>query len=74
VEDDLDLIIDAENLDLFTKPIHFVNFICQMDSYRRLIGTDPIKSAKVKVSEDILPQPFSFKKLKDKFAFTKKSG
>ena len=27
-------VIDAENLELFTKPKHFVNFIAQIEAYR----------------------------------------
>ena len=34
VEDELGYVIDAENLELFKKPRHFVNFIKQMEGYR----------------------------------------
>ena len=34
VEDELGYMIDAENLELFKKPRHFVNFIKQMEGYR----------------------------------------
>ena len=34
VEDDLGYVIDAENLELFSKPKHFVNFITQIEAYR----------------------------------------
>ena len=34
VEDDLGYVIDAENLELFHKPKHFVNFINQIEAYR----------------------------------------
>ena len=35
VEDELGYLIDGENLEKFKKPKHFVNFIWQMDSYRK---------------------------------------
>ena len=35
VEDDLGYIIDAESLDRFRKPKHFVNFIVQLEAYKR---------------------------------------
>jgi acyl carrier protein len=34
VEDELGYVIDAENLNKFTKPKHFVNFITQMEAYK----------------------------------------
>ncbi len=34
VEDELGYVIDAENLQKFSKPKHFVNFITQMEAYR----------------------------------------
>ena len=34
VEDELGYLIDAEKLELFSKPRHFVNFIAQLESYR----------------------------------------
>ena len=34
VEDELGYLIDAENLELFKKPRHFVNFIKQMEAYK----------------------------------------
>ena len=34
VEDELGYLIDAEKLELFKKPKHFVNFISQMESYK----------------------------------------
>ena len=34
VEDELGYMIDAENLELFKKPRHFVNFIKQMEAYK----------------------------------------
>lgn len=34
VEDELNYLIDAEKLELFSKPKHFVNFIAQMEAYK----------------------------------------
>ena len=34
VEDELGYVIDAENLNKFTKPKHFVNFITQLEAYK----------------------------------------
>ena len=34
IEDELGYLIDAEKLELFNKPKHFVNFIAQMEAYR----------------------------------------
>ena len=34
VEDELGYVIDAENLNKFTKPKHFVNFISQLEAYK----------------------------------------
>ncbi len=34
VEDELGYVIDAENLNKFKKPKHFVNFITQMEAYK----------------------------------------
>ena len=34
VEDELGYLIDAEKLELFKKPKHFVNFITQMEAYK----------------------------------------
>ena len=34
IEDELGYLIDAEALELFTKPKHFVNFITQMEAYK----------------------------------------
>lgn len=34
VEDELGYVIDAENLEKFTKPKHFANFITQMEAYK----------------------------------------
>ena len=35
VEDELNYLIDAEKLELFSKPKHFVNFITQMEAYKK---------------------------------------
>ncbi len=35
MEDDLGYIIDAENLNRFDKPKHFVNYIVQLEAYKR---------------------------------------
>ena len=35
VEDELNYLIDAEKLELFSKPKHFVNFITQMEAYKQ---------------------------------------
>ena len=42
VEDDLGYVIDAENLELFQKPKHFVNFITQIEAYRDEFGRLPL--------------------------------
>ena len=34
IEDELGYVIDAENLQKFKKPKHFVNFITQMEAYK----------------------------------------
>merc|ERR1712166_353128 len=34
VEDELGYVIDAENLEKFKKPVHFVNFIKHMEAYK----------------------------------------
>ena len=34
VEDELGYLIDAEKLELFSKPKHFANFIIQMEAYK----------------------------------------
>ena len=34
VEDELNYLIDAEKLELFSKPKHFVNYINQMEAYK----------------------------------------
>ena len=47
VEDDLGYVIDAENLEKFSKPKHFVNFIKQIEAYKsefNKLPTDGIKA------------------------------
>ena len=34
IEDELGYLIDAEKLELFSKPKHFVNYIAQMEAYK----------------------------------------
>ena len=41
VEDDLGYVIDAENLQKFQKPKHFVNFIKQIEAYKTEFGKLP---------------------------------
>ena len=42
VEDELGYMIDAENLEKFKKPRHFVNFIKQMEGYKQEFNTLPM--------------------------------
>jgi acyl carrier protein len=55
VEDDIGIIIDAENLDLFKKPKNFINFIYQTDTYIKTTGYDPIRQGKVNKMEEGFP-------------------
>ena len=41
VEDELGYLIDAEKLELFKKPKHFVNFINQMEAYKTEFKRQP---------------------------------
>ena len=41
VEDELGYMIDAENLEKFKKPLHFVNFIKQMEGYKEEFNRMP---------------------------------
>jgi len=41
VEDDLGYMIEAENLEKFKKPRHFVNFIKQMEAYKEEFNSLP---------------------------------
>lgn len=47
VEDDLGYIIDAENLNRFNKPKHFVNYIVQLEAYKREFHRLPLDDTKV---------------------------
>ena len=53
VEDELGYLIDAENLEKFKKPRHFVNFIKQMEGYKEEFNKLPQEGTKYE---------FSFKK------------
>ena len=47
VEDDLGYIIDAENFNRFNKPKHFVNYIVQLEAYKREFHRLPLDDTKV---------------------------
>ena len=47
VEDELGYLIDAENLEKFKKPRHFVNFIKQMEGYKEEFNRLPQDGNKV---------------------------
>ena len=46
VEDELGYMIDAENLEKFKKPRHFVNFIKQMEAYKAEFNKLPMQDTK----------------------------
>ena len=46
VEDELGYMIDAENLEKFKKPRHFVNFIKQMEGYKEEFNRLPMEGTK----------------------------
>ena len=46
VEDELGYLIDAENLEKFKKPRHFVNFIKQMEAYKEEFNKLPHEDTK----------------------------
>ena len=46
VEDELGYMIDAENLEKFKKPRHFVNFIKQMEGYKEEFNRMPMEGTK----------------------------
>ena len=50
VEDELGYMIDAENLEKFKKPRHFVNFIKQMEGYKEEFNKLPQQDTKWKFS------------------------
>ena len=43
VEDELGYMVDAENLEKFKKPRHFVNFIKQMEGYKEEFNRLPMQ-------------------------------
>ena len=43
IEDELGYMIDAECLELFSRPRHFVNFITQMEAYKNEHGRQPFE-------------------------------
>ena len=50
VEDELGYMIDAENLEKFKKPRHFVNFIKQMEGYKEEFNRLPHADTKAQFS------------------------
>ena len=50
IEDELGYLIDAENLDKFQKPRHFVNFIKHLESYKTEFNRLPHEDTKYKFS------------------------
>ena len=50
IEDELGYLIDAENLDKFQKPRHFVNFIKHLESYNTEFNRLPHEDTKYKFS------------------------
>ncbi|CAI2381620.1 unnamed protein product [Moneuplotes crassus] len=58
VEDDLGYVIDAENLEKFQKPKHFVNFIKQIEAYKEEFGKLPHEGTKATFSMDTIKSLF----------------
>lgn len=52
IEDELGYLIDAENLEKFKKPRHFVNFIKQLESYKTEFNRLPHEGTKYKFNMD----------------------
>ena len=50
IEDELGYLIEAENLELFKKPRHFVNFIKQLEAYKTEFNKLPHENNKYKFS------------------------
>ena len=50
IEDELGYMIEAENLELFKKPRHFVNYIKQMEAYKTKFNKLPHEDLKVEFS------------------------
>lgn len=48
IEDELGYLIDAENLEKFKKPLHFVNFIKQLEAYKTEFNRLPHEDTKYK--------------------------
>ena len=48
IEDELGYVIDAENLEKFKKPLHFVNFIKHMEAYKEEHNRLPQDGTKIK--------------------------
>ena len=46
IEDELGYMIDAENLELFKKPRHFVNYIKQLEAYKTEFNRLPHETEK----------------------------
>ena len=46
IEDELGYLIDAENLELFKKPVHFVNYIKQLEAYKTEFNKMPHEDTK----------------------------
>ena len=49
VEDELGYMIDAENLEKFKKPRHFLNFIKHMEAYKEEFNKLPTDGTKAKI-------------------------
>ena len=62
VEDDLGYVIDAENLEKFQKPKHFVNFIKQIEAYKEEFGKLPHEGAKATFGFGAIKALFQAKK------------
>ena len=52
VEDELGYMIDAENLEKFKKPRHFLNFIKHMEAYKEEFNKLPTDNTKAKFDFD----------------------
>ena len=58
VEDELGYLIDAENLEKFKKPIHFVNFIKHMEGYKEEFNRLPQDGVKAEFGKPGLKAAF----------------
>ena len=61
VEDDLGYVIDAENLERFSKPKHFVNFINQIEAYREEFGKLPLDDVHANLNVKAVKDSFPLK-------------